>query len=228
MLYLINKGLEPKLAFKIMESVRKGRGLQPEWPEIMSSNGVPEWYIESCRRIQYMFPKAHAVAYIMTALRIAWYKVHRPLAFYCAYFSIRGVGFDATYMTRGLETIKEKMKEIKNKQNATAQELDTYTTLELVYEFYMRGFHFENVDLYRSDATRFTMDGDGLIPPFTALPGLGDTAAYDIVEHRNDKEFVSAEDLMLSCSKVSKTHLELLKEVGALGSLPETSQISFF
>jgi DNA polymerase-3 subunit alpha (Gram-positive type) len=198
----------------------------------MKEHGVPQWYIDSCKKIAYLFPKAHAVAYVMMAFRIAWFKVHRPLAFYAAFFSIRAKAFDATIMCRGMDTVKAKLKEIRGKmddKSASAVEEDTYTTLEVVYEFYLRGFTFRNIDIYRSEATHFTMDGENaLIPPFTAIPGLGETAAQSIVEQRVGKDFVSIEEFSDACPKVSKTHIEQLKLAGAFDDMPETSQITLF
>ena len=236
MLYLMQQGMEPKVAFKIMEAVRKGKvkkgGFQDGWVEDMKSHGVPDWYIDSLAKIGYLFPKAHAVAYVMMAFRIAWFKVHRPLAFYAAFFSIRAKAFDATIMCQGMELVKSKMKEIKAKmddKSASAVEEDTYTTLEVVYEFYLRGLTFRNVDLYRSQSVRFVLDGDNaLIPPFTSIPGLGETAAQSIVEQRVGKEFVSIEEFSEACPKVSKTHIEQLKAAGAFDDMPETSQITLF
>ena len=236
MLYLIQRGMEPKVAFKIMESVRKGKvkknGFEPGWAEDMRAHDVPEWYIDSLAKIGYLFPKAHAVAYVMMAFRIAWFKVHRPLAFYAAFFSIRAKAFDATIMCQGMETVKENMKRIKAKMDekkATAVEEDTYTTLEVVYEFYLRGLKFRTVDIYQSSAVEFVPEGeDTLIPPFTAIPGLGETAALSIVEQRVGKEFVSIEEFSDACPKVSKTHIEQLKAAGAFDELPETSQIMLF
>ena len=197
----------------------------------MHAANVPDWYIDSLAKIGYLFPKAHAVAYVMMAFRIAWFKVHRPLAFYAAYFSIRAKAIDATCMCQGMEVCKQKMREIEAKdKDAAAVEEDMLVTLEVCYEFYLRGFQFAPMDLYRSDATKFLMDaGSGtLIPPFTALPGLGETAAISIVENRQGRTFVSQEELLAACPKVSKTHVEQLWEAGALGSMPETSQMSLF
>ncbi|HHU22663.1 MAG TPA: PolC-type DNA polymerase III, partial [Clostridiales bacterium] len=230
MLYLISKGMEEKLAFKIMEYVRKGRGLTSEQEEQMRALEVPGWYIESCKKIKYLFPKAHAVAYVIMAFRIAWFKVHHPLAYYSAYFYRRSDSFDAMLMTRGIETVRAKIKELQNKPERTAKDEDTLTTLEAVYEFYLRGFDFEKIDLYESDATRFLISGKNkLRPPFTAISGLGKAAATDLVNAREGgRQFVSIEELQSVCTKVSQTHLEQLKSLGALGDLPETSQMSLF
>lgn len=228
MLYLISMGMNEKLAFKIMEAVRKGKGLKPEWEEEMKGVGVPQWYIDSCNKIKYLFPKAHAVAYVMMAFRIAWFKVHRPLAFYAAYFSIRAKAFDATVMTVGMDTVKAKMKEIERNKDATAVDKDMLVTLEVCYEFYLRGFHFDTIDLYKSDATRFTVTENGLLPPFTSIPGLGESAARSIAEQREGRTFISVEELSAACPKVSKTHIEQLRSMGALAGLPDTSQITLF
>ncbi len=234
MLYLMSKGMEPKRAFKFMEAVRKGAIHKGKpWPdgivEEMQSLGVPEWYIESCRKIQYLFPKAHAVAYVMMAFRIAYFKVHYPLAYYSCYFYRRGDSFDAALMTKGIEPVRRRIKEIKADENASAKDQDTLTTLEAVYEFYLRGFDFGKMDLYKSEATKFVIDGNTLIPPFIAIAGLGETAAGDLVKCREGgRTFISVEELMGVCPKVSKTHIDQLKELGALGSLPDTSQMSLF
>ena len=235
MLYLISKGMDEKRAFKFMEAVRKGAIHKGKpWPEgiedEMRSLGVPEWYIESCRKIQYLFPKAHAVAYVMMAFRIAWFKVHRPLQFYSAYFYRRSQkdAFDASVMAYGEEKVKGKIDEIRSNPDATAKEEDLLTTLEACWEFYKRGFHFEPINLYRSDPTKFLVTENGLLPPFVSISGLGEAAAYDLAAHRGDKQFVSIEELSNSCQKVSKSHIEQLKNLGALGSMPETSQLSFF
>ncbi len=236
MIYLMQMGLEPKMSFKIMEAVRKGKvkkaGFEDGWVDQMRSHAVPDWYIDSLAKIGYLFPKAHAVAYVMMAFRIAWFKVHRPLAFYAAYFSIRAKAFDATLMCQGMDVVKTKLKEIKAKMDektAAAVEEDTYTTLEVVYEFYLRGLTFRSVDIYRSDSTHFIMDGDNaLIPPFTSIPGLGESAAQSIVEQRVGKEFVSIEEFSDACPKVSKSHIEQLKAAGAFDDLPDTSQITLF
>ncbi len=230
MIYLIQRGMPEKRAFKIMESVRKGRGLPDGAEQEMLEAGVPEWYIGSCKKIKYLFPKAHAVAYVMMAFRIAWFKVHHPLAFYAAYFYRRSQkdGFDAAMMTRGIDLVKEKIKEIKSNPDATGKEEDLFTTLELCYEFYLRGFEFAPMDIYESDALRFKIKDGKLLPPFVSVSGLGETAALDIVEGRKGKQFISIEEFMAACPKVSKTHAENLKLAGAFGSLPETSQVTLF
>jgi DNA polymerase-3 subunit alpha (Gram-positive type) len=225
MLYLISCGMKEKRAFKIMEAVRKGRGLPEGAEDEMKEHGVPDWYIGSCKKIAYLFPKAHAVAYVMMAFRIAWFKVHDPLVFYAAYFSIRAKAFDATVMCLGMDRVKAKMNEIRAKdKDASAVEQDMLTTLEVVYEFYLRGYTFDQMDLYRSDAVRFQVDRErkALIPPFMAIPGLGETAAVSIVEQRKGKQYLSVEEFSADCPKVTKAHIELLT-AAPLGNLPETS-----
>ena len=237
MLYLIDKGFEPKRAFKIMEAVRKGRGLPDGAEEEMKAHEVPGWYIESCKKIAYLFPKAHAVAYVMMALRIAWFKVHRPLAFYAAFFSIRAKAFDERYMCRGMEVVKQKMSEIEAKKNAkdkadraSAVEEDMLVTLEVCYEFYLRGFTFTRMDIMRSHAVNFLPDEErgALIPPFTSIAGLGETVGWDIMEKRKGQSFLSIEEFSAVCTKVSSAHLEQMKDAGAFGDLPDSSQFSLF
>ena len=231
MLFLISKGMDPKRSFKIMEAVRKGRGLPDGAEEEMKAAGVPEWYIGSCKKIAYLFPKAHAVAYVMMAFRIAWFKVHQPLAFYAAYFSIRAKAFDEAFMCRGMDVCQKKMREIVAKdKEASAVEQDMLTTLEVCYEFYLRGFQFDRMDIYQSEALRFTADEEKgtLRPPFVSVAGLGETAAISLEEQREGKQFISIEEVAAACPKVSKTHIQLLKEAGAFGDLPETSQMDLF
>ena len=233
MLYLIQMGLDPKMSFKIMESVRKGKvkakGFEEGWREAMEEHDVPQWYIESLAKIGYLFPKAHAVAYVMMAFRIAWFKAHRPLAFYATFFTVRAKAFDAEYCCAGLDAVKRKLLEIWNNKDAAAVEQDLAVTLEVCYEFYLRGFRFEPINIYESEATRFVIKGDkALIPPFTAVRGLGETAAMDTVEKRKGKEFISVEEFSLCCNKLSKTHIDQLKGLGAFAGLADTSQITLF
>ena len=230
MIYLISCGMPDKRAFKIMESVRKGRGLPPGAEEEMVAAGVPDWYITSCKKIKYLFPKAHAVAYCMMAFRIAWFKVYHPLAFYAAYFYRRSQkgGFDATLMTGGMESVLANIDAIDNNEDATAKDEDLLTTLEVVYEFYLRGFEFAPISLYESHATKFLIKDGKILPPFVAISGLGESAAWDLMEGRKGKQFLSVEEVALACPKVSKTHMQMLKDAGAFGDLPDTSQVSFF
>jgi len=228
MLFLISKGVEEKMAFGIMESVRKGRGLKPEWEAAMNACGVPKWYIESCQKIKYLFPKAHAVAYVMMAFRIAWFKVHHPLAFYSAYFTVRAKAFDAVLMCRGIDIIRAKIDEIVMNPEPTNVEKEMLVTLEVCYEMYLRGIVFGQMDLYRSAATEFLIDGNQLIPPFEAAAGLGELAALDLVRYREGTPFISIEDLQRRCPKVTSAHVEQLKRLGVLAALPDTSQVTLF
>lgn len=215
-----------------MESVRKGKvkkgGFEPGWVEAMEEHGVPAWYIDSLAKIGYLFPKAHAVAYVMMAFRIAWFKVHQPLAFYATFFSVRAKAFDAEYCCAGKDAVKRKIREIENNKDATAVEQNLMTTLEVCYEFYLRGYHFETIDIYKSDATRFKVVDGGLLPPFVSVHGLGDAAAVDTVEKRAGKEFISIEEFAMCCNKLSKTHIEQLKALGAFAGMAETSQMTLF
>ena len=230
MIYLISCGLPEKRAFKIMESVRKGRGLPDGAEEEMIEAGVPDWYITSCKKIKYLFPKAHAVAYVMMAFRIAWFKVNHPLAFYSAYFYRRSQkgGFDAVLMTGGIDNVVANIRAIESNEDATAKDEDLLTTLEVVYEFYLRGFEFAPISLYKSHATKFLIEDGKILPPFVAVSGLGETAAWDLMHGREGKTFISIEEVAAACPKVSKTHLQMLKEAGAFGELPDTNQMSLF
>lgn len=236
MVYLMHAGLEPKMAFTIMERVRKGLWLKISeeerngYIEAMKANNVPEWYIESCGKIKYMFPKAHAAAYVMMALRVAYFKVHHPIYYYCAYFSIRAKAFDIKTMGAGLDAIKRKMQEISEKRKnneASNVEIDLYTTLEIVNEMWERGFKFGELDLYRSDATEFIIDGDTLIPPFVAMDGLGENVAKQLVRARQEGEFLSKTELRKR-GGLSSTLVEKMDEMGILGNMPEDNQLSLF
>ena len=198
-------------------------------PERRQASGVRA-AIGSCKKIKYLFPKAHAVAYVMMAFRIAWFKVHHPLAFYSAYFYRRSQkgGFDAVMMTHGMETVVSNIDAIDANENATAKDEDLLTTLEVVYEFYLRGFEFLPISVYESHATKFLIRDGKILPPFVAISGLGESAAQDLMEGREGKTFLSIEEVALACPKVSKTHIQMLKEAGAFGDLPDTSQVSFF
>ena len=230
MLYLIKCGMPEKRSFKIMEAVRKGRGLPEGAEEEMKAAGVPEWYIGSCKKIKYLFPKAHATAYVMMAFRIAWFKVHQPLAFYAAYFYRRSQkgGFDEGMMCHGIELVKKKLQEIKADEDSTAKDDDLFTTLEVCYEFYLRGFSFAPIDIYHSHATKFLIEDGQLRPPFVAVSGLGETAAWDIMNCRDSMEFLSVEEFADACPKVSKTLIDQLQQAGAFGTLPLTSQLTLF
>ena len=237
MLYLISKGMKPAMAFKTMEAVRKGKvkksGKFPdEAEEQMRAMGVPDWYIESCRKIAYLFPKAHAVAYVMLAFRIAWFKVHEPLAFYSAYFYRRSQkgGFDAQMMTGGADAVRKKINEMKRRHDLTANEENLLVTMEAVYEFNMRGFEFAPIDIYKSDAKKFLITEDKRIrPPFVSIAGLGETAAEDLGHVKElNRKFISIQELSGVCPKVGQSSFETLRSMGALGDMPETSQINLF
>ncbi|MCT4618655.1 MAG: PolC-type DNA polymerase III [Marinisporobacter sp.] len=226
--YLIYKGLPPKASFKIMEKVRKGKGLTPEDEEMMHENNVPQWYVDSCNKIKYMFPKAHAVAYVMMSFRIAYFKVHYPLAFYATYFTTKASDFDADLVVKGKEMVKDKMKELEELGNGVTQkEKDLLTVLEVVYEMYCRGFGFLPVDIYASDSDKFILSGNNLLPPLRALQGVGENAARSICKSREDREFISIEDIR-ERAKVTKTVIETLKSHGCLKGLPDTNQLSLF
>ncbi|ARD49330.1 PolC-type DNA polymerase III [Sporosarcina sp. P33] len=228
MVYLIYQGLEPSLAFKIMESVRKGKGLTPEFEEAMKENKVPAWYISSCKKIKYMFPKAHAAAYVLMALRIAYFKVHHPIMYYATYFTVRATDFDLVTMSKGSASIRAKIKEINAKGlDAPPKEKNLVVVLEIALEMVERGFTMAKPDLYKSDATQFLIEGNKLIPPFNAVPSLGTNVAKTIVEARKDGEFLSKEDFQKR-GRVSKTIVEYLDNLGCLEGMPEANQLSLF
>ncbi|AEM78776.1 PolC-type DNA polymerase III [Thermoanaerobacter wiegelii] len=228
MLYLISKGMDKKLSFKIMENVRKGKGVAPEEIEEMKKHGVPNWFIESCQKIKYMFPKAHAVAYVIMAFRIAYFKVHYPEAFYATYFTVRADDFNLDIVLKGKDSIKNAIKEIEAKgNNASPKEKSLLTVLEVALEMYLRGFKFINVDLYKSDAVKFLITEEGLLPPLNSLEGVGIQAAKTIAQERENGKFLSVEDFR-NRTKVSKTVIEILKQYGCLTDLPESNQLSLF
>lgn len=228
MVYLIYKGLPPKTAFTIMEKVRKGKGVSEEFEAIMREHNVPDWYIESCKRIKYMFPKGHAVAYVMMAMRIAYFKVYYPKAYYATYFTVRADDFDGDLVVKGEEAIKDTMDELNALgNNIGTKEKGLLTTLELCYEMYKRDIKFLPVDLYKSEAVKFTIEGDNIRIPLSGLTGVGENAAKAIVEVRDDGEFISKEDLRIR-SKATKTVVEALANHGAMEGLPETNQLSLF
>lgn len=228
MLYLINAGLDKQKAFWIMEKVRKGKGLTEEDEKDMRQLNLPDWYIESCNKIKYMFPKAHAVAYVMMSFRIAYFKVHYPEAFYATYFTTKASDFDAQLILEGPARVREKIKEIESLGNdATAKEKNLLTVLEVVREMYARGFKFQNVDLYRSHSDEFIIGEDGILPPLKGLDGVGETAAKNIVKERELGRFISKEDL-INRARVSRTVIEALTNHGCLDDLPDSNQISLF
>lgn len=236
MVYLKNHGLKPKDAFKIMEFVRKGKAKKEpekwlEWKQVMVDNNIPNWYIESCHKIQYMFPKAHACAYVMSAIRIAWFKVYQPLNYYATFFSIRVVDFDIETMIKGYDAIKLKIEDLENKSHEiTKKEGDILETLKIALEATARGIKFANINLQKSDAVKFIKsdtEENTLIPPFRAIDGLGDTVGKTIVQEREIKEFLSMEDLQKR-GKVSTTLIDKMRSMKILDSLPESNQLSLF
>ncbi len=235
MLYLIKQGLPPNTSFKIMELVRKGKvAKQPdkwaEYKKTMEEYKVPEWYIGSCNKIKYLFPKAHAAAYVTNAFRIAWFKVHIPKAYYTAYFTIRADAFDSEVMCHGVEKVKNKMKEIELMgNNATQKDSAMYETLEIVNEMYQRGINFLPIDLYESKATKFKMEDDGIRPPLNSIPGFGAVAAQGIEDAKKDGagEFMSIDDLKIR-AKIGKTGIELLEKAGCLTGMTQSNQMSLF
>jgi len=228
MLYLISKGLDDSTAFTIMESVRKGKGLKPEWEETMLAHGVPDWYIWSCKKIKYMFPKAHAAAYDMSAIRLGWYKIYYPMEFYAAFLTVAPGGFDAEIVSGGYNSVSACIEMIEKKGNeATQKENEQLATLWLVREAMARGVVFMNVDLKKSDATAFLPEDGKIRMPFNSLPGLGDTAAERIIEARDKYDIYSVEELRLKTG-ITKAVIEILKRNHVLDGLTETNQFSFF
>lgn len=227
--YLLFKGLPPKMAFTIMENVRKGKGLKPEFIEEMNKHDVPQWYIDSCQKIKYMFPKAHAVAYVMMSFRLAYYKVHYPAAFYATYFTTKAQDFDADLIVKGLDSIKQKIQEIHELGNdATAKDKTMLTVLEVALEMYARKIKIIPVDIYKSDATKFiVVDDTTILPPMIALQGVGENAAINIQNERENGEFISKEDLRKR-TKISKTVVETLSNHGSLNNMSEKNQLSLF
>lgn len=234
MIYLIKKGLPPNPAFKIMETVRKGKALKDpakweEYKNLMKEHEVPDWYIKSCEKIKYMFPKAHAAAYVTNAFRIAWFKVHQPLAYYAAFFSIRAADeFDYEIMCFGKEKVKNKMKEIDLLGNSAAPKDKTmYPVLELVLEMYERGLEFLPADLYKSDSTKFKIEDGKLRPPLNSIPGFGTVAAQGIVESRKEGKYMSIDDMKIR-AKIGTSGADILKKFGCLKGMSQSNQISLF
>ena len=229
----MKKGVPPDKAFKIMETVRKGKALKDleKWEgfkAIMKEYDVPDWYIKSCEKIKYMFPKAHAAAYVTNAFRIAWFKVHIPLAYYAAYYTIRAKAFDASVMINGKEKVKNKMKEIDMMgNNATPKDKDMYDDLEIVLEMYERGFKFLPIDLYKSHATKFLVEGDSLRPPLNSIAGLGTVAAESIMKARDEEKFMSIDDMKIR-AKIGESVTEFLREFGCLEGMSQSNQLSLF
>ena len=232
MIYLIDKGVESEQSFKIMESVRKGKGLTPDYEKVMKEHDVPDWYLWSCKKIKYMFPKAHAVAYVMMGIRIAWFKIHEPLAYYAAFFTIRATAFDYGLMCQGKAAIDNHIKAYKANQNLSKKEQDTLRDMKIVQEFYARGFEFLKIDLYQSDAIKFQVVEGKLLPPFSVIEGMGGIAAEALAvaahaETERGEKFLSKDDIRQK-AKVSQTVLDTMAELGLLGGLPESNQLSIF
>ncbi len=228
MVYLIGMGMDSELSFTIMESVRKGKGLKPEWEQAMTEHGVPDWYIWSCKKIKYMFPKAHAAAYVMMAWRIAYCKINYPLAYYAAYFSIRASAFDYEIMCQGRERLEYYMLDYKRRsETLSKKEQDTLKDMKSVQEMYARGFEFMKVDIYRAEAHKFQIIDGKLMPALSTIDGLGDKAADMLVEAASQGPFLSRDDLRQR-SKLSKTVIDLMGDLGLLEGLPESNQLSLF
>jgi DNA polymerase-3 subunit alpha (Gram-positive type) len=232
MVYLLSKNLPAKSAFQIMEGVRKGKGLKPDQEKLMIDHQVPSWYIDSCKKIKYMFPKAHAVAYVIMALRIGWFKVHRPIYYYAAYFSRRAVAFDVEVFVGGRNAIRNKLNEIMEKMSnktVTNKEEDLYYELEIAYEMVLRGYSFKSIDINRSEARDFviTEDKKSLIMPFSTLDSLGLAAASSIVEARNQRPFTSIRDVE-NRTKINRTVMARLKHLDVFGNLPDEEKSGLF
>ena len=228
MVYLILKGVENKLAFTIMESVRKGKGLTQEFEQAMIEKNVPDWYIESCKKIKYMFPKGHAVAYVTNAFRMGYFKINYPYAFYASLFSVKVEDFDYDLMCFGLEKVQKVIKEIQVLgKNATTKEKNKLVILELVREMYKRGLKFTKMDLYKSKGFKFNVTEDGLLPPLFCVQGLGEQATQNIIDAREEGEFNTIENLV-ERTKISKTVVEILKQNGVLDGIPDTNQLTLF
>ncbi|MDO4274654.1 MAG: PolC-type DNA polymerase III [Eubacteriales bacterium] len=228
MVYLISMGVESSQAFTIMESVRKGKGLRPEWEETMKDHNVPDWYIWSCKKIKYMFPKAHAAAYVMMAYRIAWFKVFQPLAYYAAFFSIRATAFSYELMCMGRERLEYYMEEIRKKgDDATKKEQDSIRDMRVVQEMYARGFEFTPIDLYTAKAHRFQIVNGKLMPSLDSIEGMGEKAADAVVEAATHGKFLSKDDFR-DRTKVSKTVVDLMDDLELFGDIPNSNQMSLF
>ncbi|WGS64167.1 PolC-type DNA polymerase III [Marinitoga aeolica] len=225
--YLIQKGLDKKHSFFIMEKVRKGKGLASEDEDEMKKNNVPEWFINSCKKIKYLFPKAHAAAYVSMAFRIAYFKVHYPLAFYATYFSVKGDEFNTEIILKGRNSIRARIFDLKSLKSLDVKEKNELTVLELAYEMLLRGFGFLPPDIYKSDAKNFIIENNKLRIPFIKVPNLGEKAAISIVKARQEKEFLSVEDL-LKRTGINKTTVETFRKLGMLKGLPEKNQVNLF
>ena len=233
MVYLMHKGLEPDMAFKIMEIVRKGNAtklLTEDHIKAMKEHNVPDWYIDSCMKIKYMFPKAHAAAYMIATLRLGWYKVHKPKEYYAAYFTVRSEDFDGALVCKGRDAVRNKMAEITAKiqnKEATAKDESTFATLQIINEMLARNIGVLPIDIYKSDAKRFLVEGDKIRLPFSSLSGVGESAAVALANAREGGEFISVEDFQ-SRAKVSNSIMDLLRDMGTFKNMPESSQLTLF
>jgi len=234
MIYLISKGLEPSMAFSIMEQVRKGNVAKgkcdkwPGWKEAMKAHDVPDWYIWSCEKIKYMFPKAHAAAYVMMAWRIAYCKVFYPLAYYAAFFSIRAKGFSYEIMCQGRDHLEEVLADYKRRSDElTPKEQDTLRDMRIVQEMYARGFEFMPIDIYRAKAVDFQIIDGKLMPSLNSIEGMGDKAAEAVEAAGKDGPYLSKEDFWQR-TKATKTVIDLMDDLGLLGDIPESNQMSLF
>ena len=227
---LIDLGVDSEIAFKTMESVRKGKGLTPQMEEAIAAVDAPAWYIDSCKKIKYMFPRAHAVAYVIMGLRIAYFKIFYPAAYYCCYLHRNAESFDASRMcTENVDELRDMIAAIKalDKSELTATKEDENTLLEILIEMNLRGVHIKPIDIYRSAANDFQIDDDGkILPPISSLPGVGKNAAEAFVVSRSAGPFISQDDMVRR--KVSKSTVEMLRQAGCLNDLPETSQVTLF
>ena len=227
MIYLISCGVEEEHSFKIMEMVRKGKGLTPEYEQEMRDNNVPDWYIESCKKIKYMFPRAHAAAYVMMSFRVAYYKVHYPLAFYAVYFTVRADKFDIEQCLGGAERVLGNLEELKAKDKLETKDEEQIVILEMVYEMNLRGIELLPIDIYKSKATRFTVEDGKLRPPFNAIAGLGDNAALLIEKGAEGGQFISREEFVKR-TRANSAVMEKLDALGCLNDLPDSDQVSMF
>lgn len=228
MLYLIQMGVEPSLAFTIMESVRKGKGLKEDWITAMKEKNVPDWYVWSCKKIKYMFPKAHAAAYVMMAWRIAYCKIYYPQAYYASFFSIRAKAFSYELMCQGQKHLEDIMADYKKRSDSLSnKEKDSYADMRVVQEMYARGFEFMPIDIFKAQSRLFQVIDGKIMPSLSSIDGLGEKAADAIVEAAKDGPFLSRDDFR-DRTKVSKTVVDLMAQLGLLGDLPESNQISLF